>query len=109
MKCNHIFDGPIASAHTTLEGLPSGEGSVRCSKCGLTEDMHEYLQTKARARAKERRQHIEVAAKDLIGSFMYYDRKEDDDLPRGAIEEAIDAGDITIEEILWIFETGLRA
>ena len=58
---------------------------------------------------KTRREHIENTAKDLIGSFMYYDRKEDDNLPRGAIEEAIDAGEITVEEILWIFETGLRA
>ena len=107
MKCNHMFDGPVASANTTLEGLPSGEGSIRCSKCGLTEDMHEYLQTKARARAKERRQNILNRAEDLMGSFLYYDRKEDEDLPRGAIQDAIAKGEVTVKELLAIFEHSL--
>ena len=26
---------------------------------------------------------------DLVSNFLYYDRKEDEDLPRGTIEEAI--------------------
>jgi len=36
---------------------------------------------------------------DLVGNFMYYDRKEDDELPRGSIEEAIERGEITVDEI----------
>ena len=37
---------------------------------------------------------------DLVSNFMYYDRKEDDDLPRGAIEKAIEVGVITLDEIV---------
>lgn len=35
----------------------------------------------------------------LVVDFLYYDRKEDEDLPRGAIEDAIKSGEITAEEI----------
>jgi hypothetical protein len=46
--------------------------------------------------------------KDMVSNFLYYDRKEDEELPRGAIEEAIEAGEITIEEIVKAFEAELR-
>lgn len=45
---------------------------------------------------KTRRQLIQDVADDTMGSFLYYDRKEDDRLPRGSIEEAISEGEITI-------------
>lgn len=35
----------------------------------------------------------------MVGDFFYYDRKEDNDLPRGAIEKAIEDEDIRPEEI----------
>lgn len=47
----------------------------------------------------ERRQIIEDAIDDLVKSFLDYDRKEDEDLPRNAIQEAIGAGEITEAEI----------
>ena len=53
---------------------------------------------------KTRREHILDCADDLAGAFMYYDRKEDKDLPRGAIEEAIAAGEITVDEIVAQFK-----
>lgn len=40
--------------------------------------------------------------------FAWDDRKEDEDLPRGAIEEAIAAGEVTIDEIAEAFKTGIR-
>ena len=46
---------------------------------------------------------------DLVGGFMYYDRKEDEDLPRGAIEAAIAAGEITTDEIVAEFRRHLEA
>lgn len=58
---------------------------------------------------KTRRQHIIDRADDLMGSFLYYDRKEDEDLERGEIELAIKAEEITVSEILSIFEKALRA
>lgn len=40
------------------------------------------------------------AIDDLVADFLYYDRKEDDDLPNGAIESAIERGEITVDEIV---------
>lgn len=51
-----------------------------------------------------RRKTILATVEDLVSSFLYYDRKEDEDLPRGAIEEAIEAGEITAEEIVATFK-----
>ena len=44
---------------------------------------------------------------DSIAKFLYYDRKEDEDLPVGAIEEAIKSGDITYCEIVDRFKQQL--
>jgi len=44
---------------------------------------------------------------DLVSDFMFYDRKEDDDLPRGAIEQAVHDGEITYEEIIDKFKEQL--
>lgn len=49
---------------------------------------------------KSRREIIFAAVTDLVSDFLYYDRKEDEDLPRDAIEEALEKGEITVEEIL---------
>jgi hypothetical protein len=45
---------------------------------------------------------------DLVNDFTYYDRKEDDSLPRGAIQEAVSSGEITVAEIVGRFEKKLR-
>ena len=44
---------------------------------------------------------------DLASNFLYYDRKEDEDLPKGAIEEAIKSGEITYGEIVERFKEQL--
>ena len=36
---------------------------------------------------------------DACSDVMYYDRKECEDVPQGAIEDAIISGEITIEEM----------
>jgi dTDP-4-amino-4,6-dideoxygalactose transaminase len=46
------------------------------------------------------KQTIINAIDDTVSSFLYYDRKEDEELPRGAIEEAIKSGEITYGEII---------
>ena len=46
---------------------------------------------------------------DLVSNFMYYDRKEDEDLPKGAIENAIESGTITVDEIVAQFKADLLA
>ena len=45
---------------------------------------------------------------DLVGEFLYYGRKEDEDLPIGAIQKAINNGDISVEEIESMFSRELR-
>lgn len=53
--------------------------------------------------ARTRRQIILDVATDLAGSFLYYDRKNSETLPLGEIEKAIDAGEITVDEIVEAF------
>lgn len=61
---------------------------------------------------RSRRLHIIATTSDLVGEFVYYGRREDEDLPRGAIEEAIAAGETSVDEICAVFraylEKGLR-
>ncbi len=43
-----------------------------------------------------------------VANFLYYDRKDDDDLPQGNIERAIKNGVITIDEIVIKFKLELE-
>lgn len=52
---------------------------------------------------KTRRQHVLDRVSDLVVNLLYYDRKEDEDLPVGAIEAALEAGEITVAEIIGHF------
>ncbi len=45
---------------------------------------------------------------DLVANFLYYDRKNDEELRVGDIEKAIASGQITIEEIIEQFSVELR-
>lgn len=47
-------------------------------------------------------------ASDLVGQLMYYDRKEDNELPVGSIQEAIEEGELTVDDIINEFSTELR-
>ncbi len=47
----------------------------------------------------ERRQKILGTVEGLVSGLMYYDRRGDEDLPRGAIEAAVEAGEITYQEM----------
>lgn len=58
--------------------------------------------------AEKRRDLIETSINDLVSNFLYYDRKEDEELPRGSIQEAIAAGEISVEEIVATFNKELR-
>lgn len=44
---------------------------------------------------------------DLVGDFLYYSRKEDEELPRGAIQKAINDKEISIDEISAFFKAKL--
>jgi hypothetical protein len=51
---------------------------------------------------------IKNTIEDLVSDFLYYDRKEDEDLPRGVIEGSIASGKLSVEDILKTFEAKLR-
>jgi len=52
----------------------------------------------------DKRKLVFNTVEDLVADFLYYDRKEDEELPRGEIERMIKDGDITIQEILDLFQ-----
>ena len=56
----------------------------------------------------ERRQIILDTVDDLVADLLYYDRKEDEELPRGEIEAAIKAGEISEADIVEAFAAALR-
>ncbi len=45
---------------------------------------------------------------ELVADFLYYDRKEDEDLPRGAIDDAVNSGSITVDEMVNHFRQKLE-
>ena len=47
--------------------------------------------------------------RDLIDELLHEGRKDDDDLPRGAIEEAIAFGHISVGDIVGVFTDELIA
>lgn len=53
------------------------------------------------------RQIILDTVTDLAADFAHYDRKEDEELPRGAIEAAVQQGEISIDEIVTHFRSEL--
>lgn len=57
---------------------------------------------------KTRRQRIIDLLDTQHMDMFFYDRKEDEDLPRGAIEEAVRLGEITAEEMVTIWSDMLR-
>lgn len=56
---------------------------------------------------KSRRDTILGRARDLAAALLYYDRKEDEDLGEGQIEQAIRAGEVSVEEIVEAFRAAL--
>jgi len=44
---------------------------------------------------------------DLVSNFIYYDRKDDEELPRGAIEQAIKDDATLLDDIVNTFRTEL--
>jgi hypothetical protein len=51
----------------------------------------------------DRREKLQAICSDTGVMLLYYDRKEDEDLPVGTIEEMVMNGEVTLDEILgWI-------
>lgn len=47
------------------------------------------------------------AVGDLVTNLLYYDRKEDEDLPQGAIQLAVERRVVTVDQMVEKFREGL--
>ena len=56
---------------------------------------------------EETKEIIFGSVEDLVSNFLYYDRKEDEDLPVGKIEELIEDKTISIDELVERFRQAL--
>lgn len=56
----------------------------------------------------DKKEQILDAVDDLVASFLYYDRQNDEDLPVGEIEQALNRNSLTIEDIVIRFREGLE-
>ena len=59
--------------------------------------------------AAELKDYIMGVVSDTVGGLMYYDRKEDEDLPCGVIELMISEGHMSIDEIVEAFRKELNS
>lgn len=57
---------------------------------------------------ESKKQNIIDTVSDLVGSFVYYDRKEDEDLSPEDLASCVKSGEITIDEIVEQFRTELQ-
>ena len=56
---------------------------------------------------KEVKNYALCVISDLVASFLYYDRKEDDYLPVGKIEELIANKELSVDDIVSEFRRNL--
>lgn len=54
-----------------------------------------------------KRQILKDTVRDLVADFLYYDRKEDEELPSGLIEEMLSEHEVSVDEVVRWFEEEL--
>lgn len=57
---------------------------------------------------EERRETLQNTIDDHVSNLLYYDRKEDEDLPMGTIEEMVEKKEVTVDEMIEWFAVPLR-
>ena len=67
------------------------------------------VESVAKTMANIRRNRILNEVHEVVSRLIIDDRKNDEDLPRGAIENAVVNGDITIDEIVDKFKEELAS
>jgi hypothetical protein len=61
-----------------------------------------------RGMSSKRRDLILGCIGDAVSDLLYYDRKDDEELPRGEIEAAIEAKELTIDDMVDRFRAVLQ-
>lgn len=57
---------------------------------------------------EDKKQKIKNVISDIVSKFVYYDRKEDEDLSMNDLDEAVKNGVITVDEMVAEFRTHLE-
>lgn len=81
---------------------------ARRSEEALAEQAVRVHEEAGRMSPGERRKRILDRAKDVGIDFVFDDRKEDEELPRGHIEDAIASGEIAVDDIARTIANSLR-
>ena len=114
------IDVPAQLARLTTKGAAvlagrfanRGHGAVCGKRCGQEpghEGDHDVLDEWGQ-RVRSRREKILGLMTDMGGVKLFWDdRKEDEDLPRDSIEEAVAAGEVTADEMIEAFAKAVRA
>ena len=55
-----------------------------------------------------KKKHALDVVNDLVADYLYYDRKEDEDLSRDEIDQLFESGELTVEEVVARFGEQLR-
>lgn len=84
-----------------------GRPAVTCPYCNHPTGA--VLVTSGGSVSKEDRlEKLEATCSDMASKLLYYDRKEDEELPVGAIEEMVLSGEVTVDELLGWITTPIR-
>lgn len=75
----------------------------RCRNCGL-----EQMECKVKTKAERQKEYVFKEIAHMVDLFLYYARKEDDNLPLGAIQKLVDGGHLSVGEMAIQFEQNLR-
>lgn len=51
--------------------------------------------------------YINNVVSDMVSDLLYYNRKEDDTLPRGKIEDMVKTGELTVDDVVEMFRVHL--
>lgn len=54
------------------------------------------------------RDHLAAILSDMLSDLFYYNRKECEHMPVGAIEEMVENGEVTVDEIIDFVNAGIR-
>jgi hypothetical protein len=67
-----------------------------------------HLEWERKSKPKANAEYVLDTVTDLVSSFLYYDRKDDEELPWGRIEELIESGELTVQAMVERFAFALR-
>lgn len=96
-----------ASPYDTIWGIGLPEEDQRCKDRSTWLGLNWLGETLTKVRDDLLKQMIMGKIKDLVSCFLFYDRKEDEDLKLGTIEDLLSKNVITVEKMTQTFKNSL--